>query len=94
MVVINCAYSEHINPPGASPVLTQKQIWNGLQRKVRRAQDFVPVIKGYDVIEDNGNTVVREAHFEAVHGNPAKVRWEYALNQERMNTNGVIADGS
>jgi len=60
MVVINCAYSEHINPPGASPV--------------RRAQDFVPIIKGCDVIEDNGNTVVREAHFEAVHGNPAKVK--------------------
>ena len=72
MVIINCAYTEHINPPGASPVLTQDQIWKGLQRKIRRAQDFVPIIKGCDVLEESENTVVREAHFEAAHGNPAK----------------------
>jgi len=64
MVVINCAYTEAINPSGASPVLNQTQIWNGLQRKIRQAQDFVPVIEGTDVIEDKGNEVTRVAHFK------------------------------
>lgn len=45
---------------------------NGLQRKIRRAQDFVPVIEGCDVLEESENTVVREAHFKAAMGNPAK----------------------
>lgn len=72
MVVINCAYTEKINPPGASPVLSKTQIWNGLQRKIRRAQDFVPIIEGCDVLEESENTVIREAHFQAAMGNPAK----------------------
>jgi len=68
MVTINCAYTEPINPSGAQPILTRAQIWKGLQRKIRQAQDFVPVITGCDVLEDNhaagGNEVVREAHFQ------------------------------
>lgn len=43
MVTINCAYTQAINPPGVKPVLTREQIWNGMERKVRRAHDFVPV---------------------------------------------------
>lgn len=71
MVVVHCAYTEQINPAGAAPVLTRDQIWRGLQRKVRRAQDFVPVIEGCDVIEDKGNEVVRVAHFKAMGDRPA-----------------------
>ncbi|KAF2172010.1 hypothetical protein M409DRAFT_63519 [Zasmidium cellare ATCC 36951] len=68
MVTINCAYTEAINPAGATPVLTRDQIWKGLQRKIRKAQDFVPVIEACDVIEEKENEVVREAHFKAVQG--------------------------
>ncbi|QIW95582.1 hypothetical protein AMS68_001100 [Peltaster fructicola] len=67
MVTINCAYTEPINPAGTSPALTRKQVWTGLQRKIRRAQDFVPVIKACDVLEDKGNEVIREAHFADGH---------------------------
>ena len=63
MVAIYVAYTQPINPAGGTPVLTRAQIWNGLQRKIRRAQDFVPVISGCKVLEDNDNVVVREAYF-------------------------------
>lgn len=32
----------------------------------------MPIIKGCDVLEESENTVIREAHFEAAMGNPAK----------------------
>lgn len=68
MVTVNCAYTEQINPAGVTPVLTRDQIWKGLQRKIRKAQDFVPVIEACDVIEEKGNEVVREAHFKETQG--------------------------
>jgi hypothetical protein len=70
MVNIHCAYSEPINPAGASPVLTRDQIWRGLQRKIRRAEDFVPVIEKTDVLEDGPEEVVRMAHFKAMGNRP------------------------
>ncbi|CAN9438264.1 unnamed protein product [Alternaria alternata] len=45
MVNINIAYTSRINPAGATPVLNEAQIWAGLQRKIRFAQEFVPVIE-------------------------------------------------
>ena len=72
MAVIHIAYTEKINPSGASPKLTRDQIWKGLQRKIRRAQDFVPVIDSCEVIEEKENQVIREAHFQAFGGNEAK----------------------
>ena len=72
MVNIHCAYTEPINPAGASPVLTRDQIWKGLQRKIRKAQDFVPVISGTDVIEEKDGEVTRIAHFKEMHGQPPK----------------------
>ncbi|KAK5173733.1 uncharacterized protein LTR77_002414 [Saxophila tyrrhenica] len=71
-VVIHCAYTEAVNPSGASPVLTRDQIWNGMQRKIRKAQDFVPIIDGCDVLEEKHTEVVREAHFMEFNGNPPK----------------------
>ena len=71
MVNIHVAYTEAINPAGVTPVLSRDQIWKGLQRKVRRAQDFVPVITGTDVVEDKGDEVTRVAHFLAGQGREA-----------------------
>ena len=53
MAVINVAYTGTINPEGVSPTLTEQQIWTGLQRKVRRGQDFVPVISDTKVVSEN-----------------------------------------
>ncbi|KAH7126078.1 hypothetical protein EDB81DRAFT_698590 [Dactylonectria macrodidyma] len=54
MVTINLAYTSPINPPGASPVLTQDQVWEALKRKVRTPSDFVPVITTCEVISEEG----------------------------------------
>lgn len=63
--------------PSSSPTLSLNRltgrtakIWKGLQRKVRKAQDFVPVITATDVVEDKGDEVVRVAHFKEFHGQP------------------------
>jgi Domain of unknown function (DUF1857) len=65
MVAIYVGYTQQINPAGVTPVLTRAQIWAGLERKVRRAQDFVPVITECKVLEDKDNVVIREAKFVA-----------------------------
>jgi hypothetical protein len=68
MVVINLAYSAPINPSGATPVLTEAQIWNGLKRKVRHADEFVAPIIDCDVISEEqtetGTKVTRQVRFD------------------------------
>ncbi|KAF2269284.1 DUF1857-domain-containing protein [Lojkania enalia] len=63
MVLINLAYTSKVNPSGATPVLTVPQIWQGLQRKIRFAQEFVPVIESCKVLEDKDGVVTREVKF-------------------------------
>ncbi|KAF4984570.1 hypothetical protein FZEAL_246 [Fusarium zealandicum] len=67
MAVINLAYSAPINPTGALPVLTKAQVWNGLKHKVRRAQDFVPVIVDCQVLSEEatetGEKMTRKVTF-------------------------------
>ncbi|KAI2614898.1 DUF1857-domain-containing protein [Hypoxylon sp. NC1633] len=82
MVNLNLAYTAPINPAGAEPSLTLSQVWAGLERKVRRAQDFVPIIEECNVLseetaQDTGNLkVVREVRFVAgsVHAKNGPVR--------------------
>jgi len=76
MVNIHCAYSEPINPSGATPVLSRDQIWKALQRKIRKAQDFVPVIEATEVVEEKENEVTRIAHFKAMNGHEAHAEKE------------------
>lgn len=64
MVNIHLSYTSKINPAGATPVLNQAQIWAGLQRKIRFAQEFVPVIASCDVLEDKDGIVTREVRFK------------------------------
>ncbi|RMZ66200.1 DUF1857 domain containing [Pyrenophora seminiperda CCB06] len=67
MVTINLSYTSKINPPGVTPTLTPPQIWAGLQRKIRFAQEFVPVILSCDVLSEDtaaSGTVTREVVFK------------------------------
>ncbi|KAF2872439.1 hypothetical protein BDV95DRAFT_569734 [Massariosphaeria phaeospora] len=59
MVHLNLAHTEPINPAGTSITLTGAQIWTGLQRKIRFAQEFVPVIESCEVESDEGGVVIR-----------------------------------
>ncbi|CAP65899.1 uncharacterized protein PODANS_5_11020 [Podospora anserina S mat+] len=60
MATFNLSYTAPINPPGASPVLTQSQIWECIKRKVRHAEHFVPAITKTEILSESkeGETVV------------------------------------
>lgn len=55
---LNFAVSRAVNPPGAAPVLTEAQVWKGLELKVRSPHDFVPAIVSCDIISDTGDKVL------------------------------------
>ncbi|KAI0151675.1 DUF1857-domain-containing protein [Xylariaceae sp. FL1272] len=81
MVTLNVAYTAPINPSGASPTLTQAQVWEGLKIKVRKAQDFVSAITGCDVLGEEtlptGNLqITRTVQFasNATHGAGGSVK--------------------
>ncbi|KAF2490940.1 DUF1857-domain-containing protein [Lophium mytilinum] len=65
MVNFHLAYTAPINPPSATPVLTVPQVWAGLQRKIRFAQEFVSAITSCDVLsEDAAGVVTRVVQFK------------------------------
>lgn len=64
MVTLNLSYTSPINPPSATPALTVPQIWAGLQRKIRNAQEFVPVIQACKVLKDEDGIVTRIVRFK------------------------------
>jgi len=59
MVTFYLAYTAPINPPNTTPVLTVPQVWQGLQRKIRFAQEFVSAITSCTVLEDKDGVVTR-----------------------------------
>ena len=76
MVNIHTAYTQAINPPGATPVITKAQVWAAMDRKVRRAQDFVPVFSDCKVLEEHDNVVIRETTLKPMEGRPGKTQKE------------------
>ncbi|CVL04084.1 uncharacterized protein FMAN_14822 [Fusarium mangiferae] len=68
MVTMNLAYSAPINPSGASPILSEAQVWNGLKRKVRKANAFVAPILECEVLSEeeaeSGTKVIRQVTFD------------------------------
>lgn len=64
------AFTAPINPPGATPVLTIDQVWEGLGRKVRNASEFVGgAIRSTTVISENKDehgrdVITRDVIFE------------------------------
>lgn len=55
-----------VNPPGAEPVLTREQVWEGLVQKVLDAKKFVTGMSQCDVIERNDNVILREITFNGM----------------------------
>ena len=97
MVTINLAYTAPINPSGATPVLTESQVWTGLKRKVKRAYEFVPVITACEVESEEGDTVVRRATFQAGFtgpDSPARTVREVCVHMEPSRVDFKQEDGS
>ncbi|KAE9968403.1 hypothetical protein BLS_005886 [Venturia inaequalis] len=74
MVNLTTAYTAPINPPNATPILSRATIFAGLRKKVRRAQDFVPVIISCEVVKVEDNVVTREIVFKDGEGPPGTVK--------------------
>ncbi|KAF2809582.1 DUF1857-domain-containing protein [Mytilinidion resinicola] len=64
MVNFYLAYTSPINPPSATPVLTVPQVWAGLQRKIRFAQEFVSAITSCEVLSEEDGVVTRVVQFK------------------------------
>ncbi|KAJ7025480.1 DUF1857-domain-containing protein [Mycena alexandri] len=54
------AVTRPVNPPGAEPVLTEAQLWKGLEYKARNAHAFIPGIVESKTIVDDGKKVENE----------------------------------
>ncbi|KAF1850002.1 DUF1857-domain-containing protein [Cucurbitaria berberidis CBS 394.84] len=103
MVHLHLAYTSKINPTGATPVLNESQVWAGLQRKIRFAQEFVPVIESCNVLEEKDGIVTREVKFKPGAGpkNQAKevVRsywpsWVDFEQEDGSHVRNLISNGS
>ncbi|CBX91847.1 hypothetical protein LEMA_P045530.1 [Plenodomus lingam JN3] len=108
MVTFHLSHTSPINPPSAAPVLTQAQLWAGLQRKIRFAQEFVPVIEGCEVLGEEagegGDVVVtREVRFKAGAGPRERARevvrgfwpcWIDFEQQDGSHIRNIISTGS
>jgi len=70
MFINHLAYTASINDGKPEPRLTIPQVWAGLQRKIRAAQEFVPAIISTEVVEEKTDEkkgtpiVVREVVFK------------------------------
>ncbi|KAJ6503775.1 hypothetical protein C8R45DRAFT_1091550 [Mycena sanguinolenta] len=49
-----------VNPPGAEPLLTEEQVWKGLEYKARNPEPFVPMISASKTVFDEGKKLARE----------------------------------
>ena len=92
MVNIYTAYTAPINPAGtpSKDLISRAQCWNGLQRKVRNAPEFVGAIATCEVLEDDAKqgTVTRVVTFKA---DPEKEVKEVCRNYEPMKVSFAIS---
>ncbi|KAH6639353.1 hypothetical protein C7974DRAFT_388308 [Boeremia exigua] len=103
MTTVYISYTSPINASGASPVLRLPQIWAGLRRKVRFAQEFVPVIESCDVVEEHADgTVVRDVRFKDGQGTRPQARetvrefwpsWVDFEQEDGTHIRNVVSDG-
>lgn len=95
MVRLYVNYTAPINPPSATPYLSQSQIWAALQRKVRRAQDFVPAITSCTVLEEHDNVITRNVVFApGFMGDAAKTVKEVCVSDEPTRVEFRQEDGT
>lgn len=70
MVVLYQSQTYPVNPSGASPVLTLAQLWEVMEIKVRKPEDFVAPITACEVLEDTESFVKRVVSFKEGMGPP------------------------
>jgi hypothetical protein len=103
-MILHLAHTTPINPASSSsPPLTRTQIWAGLQRKIRHAEEFVPVIDSCTVLSDEAGVVVRDVRFKAGRGAKEKARetvktcgmsWVDFEQEDGTHIRNVISEGA
>ncbi|KAJ7274880.1 DUF1857-domain-containing protein [Mycena rebaudengoi] len=53
-----------VNPSGVEPIITEEQLWKGLEFKARNPKAFIPNIASSVVTSDDGKNAVREVKFK------------------------------
>lgn len=76
MVKIHTARTLPVNPPDAPFVLKRDLLWAALQRKIRHATEFVPIMRECTVISDENGVVVRDCVLEYEPGKKREMREE------------------
>lgn len=76
---IYLAHTVPVNPPSAHPTLTHAQVFAGLNRKVRHAEEFLPGAIASTIVlsetkDEDGNDVVEREIVFAEGGKRAKER--------------------
>ncbi|KZM20077.1 uncharacterized protein EKO05_0007507 [Ascochyta rabiei] len=104
MVTLHISHTAPLNPPSTTPALAIEQLWAGLQRKVRHAEEFVPVIASCTVLEERDDgTVVRDVVFKAGAGPRERARevvrefwpsWVDFEQEDGTHIRNVISEGA
>ncbi|KAJ7513138.1 DUF1857-domain-containing protein [Mycena galericulata] len=58
------AVTRPVNPAGATTILTEAQIWKGMEYKARNPKPFLPNFQSSKTISDTGNKFVLESTVE------------------------------
>ncbi len=77
MVIVKLARTEPINPPSAEPPLTIDQVFKGLVRKCYKPQEFVPLMEGCDILNEQKNGLTRMLTFKQGWGPPSEKAEEF-----------------
>jgi hypothetical protein len=85
------SHSTPVNPPGAEPTLSREQVWRGLEMKAENALPFVPGMEKCEVIEREGNMILRDVTFAGnSHRERILLHAPVQVQFERVGENGFI----
>lgn len=85
------SHSIPVNPPGADPVLSRQQVWRGLEMKAENALPFVPGMAKCEVVEREGNMILRDVEFAGnAHRERILLHAPVQVQFERVGENGFI----
>ncbi|KAJ7135846.1 hypothetical protein C8R44DRAFT_662072 [Mycena epipterygia] len=94
------AVTRPVNPPGAEPVLTEDQLWKGLEFNARNPSAFISMISSCKVTLDGGKKLAREVTFgsppeivtEEIESHPATI--VYFETNRGMRITNVVSYGA
>lgn len=85
------SYTVPVNPAGTELVLDRDQVWRGLEMKAENALPFVPGMTKCEVVERDGNMILRDVEFAGTsHREKILLHKPVQVQFERVGENGFI----